>query len=98
MTDLETVLKYYRKGLSIIPLKKGEKKPSIKWEEFQKRRASEEELKNWFRTDSNFGIICGSVSGNLVVFDFDESESVNFIFSDFDQIKSKAMVVRTGKG
>ena len=98
MTDIETVLKYYRKGLSIIPLKKGEKKPSIKWEEFQKRRASEEELKNWFRTDSNFGIICGTVSGNLVVFDFDESESVNFIFSDFDQIKSKTMVVRTGKG
>jgi len=28
MTDLETVLKYYRKGLSIIPLKKGEKNES----------------------------------------------------------------------
>ncbi len=98
MSDLETVLKYYRKGLSIIPLKKGEKKPSIKWEEFQKRRATEEELKQWFRIDSNFGIVCGEVSQNLVVFDFDEAESVNFVFSDFEKIKHKTMVVRTGKG
>ena len=98
MTDLETVLKYYRKGLSIIPLKKGEKKPSLKWEEFQKHRATEDELKQWFRNDSNFGIICGSVSQNLVVFDFDEAESVNFVFSDFSKVKERTMVVRTGKG
>jgi hypothetical protein len=98
MSDLETVLKYYRKGLSIIPLKKGEKKPSIKWEEFQKRRATEDELKEWFKRDSNFGIICGEVSNNLVVFDFDEAESVNFVFSDFGKVKEKTMVVRTGKG
>ena len=98
MSDLETVLKYYRKGLSIIPLNKGEKKPSIKWEEFQKHRATEEELRSWFKQDRNFGIICGEVSQNLVVFDFDEAESVNFVFSDFEKIKNKTMVVRTGKG
>ena len=98
MTDLETVLKYYRKGLSVIPLNKGEKKPSIKWEEFQKRRATEEELREWFRKDSNFGIICGAVSGNLVVFDFDEADAVNFVFTDFNKIKEKTIVVRTGKG
>ena len=98
MSDLETVLKYYRKGLSIIPLNKGEKKPSIKWEEFQKHRATEEELRSWFKQDRNFGIICGTISGNLVVFDFDEAEAVNFVFTDFEKVKQKTMVVRTGKG
>ena len=98
MTDIETVLKYYLKGLSVIPLNKGEKKPSIKWEEFQKRQATQAEVKEWFRKDSNFGIICGAVSENLVVFDFDEAEAVNFVFTDFNKIKEKTMVVRTGKG
>ncbi len=98
MTDIETILKNYRKGLSIIPLNKGEKKPAIKWEEFQKRRPTEEELRDWFRHDRNFGIICGEVSQNLVVFDFDEAEAVNFVFTDFEKVKRKTMVVRTGKG
>jgi len=40
---LESALKYRELGFSIIPVGK-DKKPLIKWEEFQKRIASKEEL------------------------------------------------------
>ena len=99
MVAIEDVLKYFRMGLSIIPLNRGEKKPSIKWEEYQHHIASMEEIHSWFdRSDSNFGIICGKVSGNLVVLDFDDEQVIPFIFHDFEKLKSRTMVTRTGKG
>jgi len=98
MVDLETVFNYYRRGLSVIPLIRGGKKPKIPWEEYQKHRATEEQIRDWFVNDWNFGIICGGVSGNLVVLDFDDAEAVKFVFKDFEKIKKKTMLVRTGRG
>jgi hypothetical protein len=102
MSALEYALFYLSKGLSVIPLRYGEKSPIVKWEEFQKRRMSEDEARRWFGK-CNIGIVCGSVSQNLFVIDFDDAqvyESVmNKILSD-PKLYSKltSWIVRTGKG
>jgi hypothetical protein len=67
---------YYRSlGFSIIPVGK-DKKPLLKWEEFQKRKATEEEIKSWWEKwlDANIGIITGAISNNLGAIDRDTEE------------------------
>ncbi|NCC32117.1 MAG: DUF927 domain-containing protein, partial [Chloroflexia bacterium] len=45
------------------------------WRPFQDRRPSEAELRRWFaKSDCNIGIICGTISGGLVVLDIESPE------------------------
>lgn len=72
----------------MIPLGPRDKRPAFnvlprcsvtgkpKWEEYQTRLPTELELARWFnRSGLNIGIVCGQVSGGLVVVDFDAIES-----------------------
>jgi hypothetical protein len=69
---LTCALEYENLGYSIIPVGK-DKKPLIKWEEFQKRKASRKEIIQWFMDfkEVNIGIVTGEIS-NLVVVDLDD--------------------------
>uniref|UniRef100_A0A6M3K867 Putative bifunctional DNA primase/polymerase n=4 Tax=viral metagenome TaxID=1070528 RepID=A0A6M3K867_9ZZZZ len=77
---LNHALLYVEKGLSVIPIKpdidpkknKAEKKPYIKWAEFQERKASAEEVTNWWTRWPNamIGLVTGKICG-LCVVDFD---------------------------
>ncbi len=100
MTNTEEALSYLRMGLSILPLRPRDKKPNISsWTEYQARKPTEDEIRRWFSNeDQNIGIICGKVSGNLVVLDFDNQETIPFVITDMAELTSKTMVVRTGKG
>ncbi len=61
-------LAYAALGLSVIPL--DGKRPALKsWTEYQQKRADEQTIRSW--SFGNVGIVCGSVSGNLVVLDLD---------------------------
>src|SRR5262245_6372733 len=63
-------------GISTIPLAPGQKNPPrrFRWKEFQQRRPTEGELCDWHQgTDFGIAIICGQVSGGLVVRDFDKA-------------------------
>lgn len=70
----EEVLAYASEGLCVIPVSREDKKPLVKWAQFQVARPTEAQLKLWFDVPDppNVGIVCGAVSGNLVVLDFDE--------------------------
>lgn len=72
MTVQEAALEYLRRGWSVIPVLAGEKRPAVRWLEFQHRRPEEAELMEWFRRwpNVNVGIVTGMVSG-LVVLDVD---------------------------
>jgi len=94
---------YVSKGLSVIPLEYKAKEPISKWKEYQQRLPTEEELEQWFKTAwLNIAIVCGQVSGNLVVLDFDSHESlqqfIERISDDLVKKIKKTWVVRTGKG
>ena len=104
MSELNELFKqakeYVEHGFSVIPMiivpeseypPKGNKVPAVEhWKEFQDRKPTLEELKEWF-TNPNFkalrngrnklgiAIITGKISGNLAVIDFDSRD----VMSDF---------------
>lgn len=91
---------YTQLGLSVIPVFYGEKKPLVSWQVYQRRRPSESQLHEWFgnRLPRNIGIVCGGVSGNLVVLDFDSLETYQRFFDDTAKLESETPVVKTSRG
>ncbi|MGC9123549.1 MAG: bifunctional DNA primase/polymerase [Thermoplasmata archaeon] len=99
MVTYNDAKKLYDLGFSVIPLKEKSKTPLEKWEEFQNRRATEQELHKWFDNGkNNIAVITGKVSGNLIVIDFDNLDILPFIIDDIQNIAKETMIVRTGKG
>jgi hypothetical protein len=69
---LEAALEYASMGYSVIPVVEGDKKPKIKWQEFQTRKATVEEITAWWTKwpKANVGIVTGAIS-ELCVVDLD---------------------------
>jgi len=101
---LDYAIFYLTYGLSVIPLRHGEKTPLIKWERYQKEPPSIAEARKWFEGTDNIAIVCGRVSGNLVVVDFDDVEVYNKFMkqvegdSELKDIIENTWLVQTGKG
>jgi len=76
MTILDAALEYAKKGFSVIPVDQ-KKVPLVKWEPYQKKKADESEIREWFKIfpAANVGIVTGSIS-NLLVIDCDTPESI----------------------
>lgn len=66
---LDAALEYLDQGFSVIPVKRSDKRPYVKWEEFQRRLPSADEIERWWSRwpDANVAIICGEVSGIFCV-------------------------------
>jgi len=100
---LNQALLYYDKGYSVFPLKQGTKEPAVKvWEPYKTERATREQVAEWFKNnDKNIAVICGAVSGNLVVLDFDDSPEQPSFYSKFfkrEEIEKNTPVVETSFG
>jgi hypothetical protein len=69
---LAAALAYASLGWSVIPVRAHAKVPLVKWEEFQRRRASAAEIEAWYARSprANVGVVTGAVSG-LAVLDVD---------------------------
>lgn len=68
----KAAFEYLRRGWSVIPIRAHDKRPAIRWLEFQQRHATEDEVKDWYRRrpEGNVGIVTGLISG-IVVLDID---------------------------
>jgi replicative DNA helicase len=81
---LERARDYVRRGFSVIPLQVAGKKPLVGWAEYQTRRPTDDELRDWFAEDNTFGlvgtpnigIVTGAISG-VDVIDCDSREAVD---------------------
>jgi hypothetical protein len=73
---LQVAWKLAQSGISVIPIKPSGKSPALwSWKPYQKDRADEELIYNWFNcSDNAIGVVGGAVSGNLEILDFDEPE------------------------
>ncbi len=73
---LSDALERYKKwGFCIIPIEHKGKKPLVQWQEYRSKSPSNTDYIDWFLMDDNpknIAIVCGKVSGNLVVLDFDD--------------------------
>jgi len=65
-------LQFARYHWCVIPMRARDKRPLIKWLEYQHRLATENEINKWYQqwTSANVGIVTGAISG-LVVLDID---------------------------
>ena len=65
---VEFALNYLRLGFSVIPVSSANKKPLVKWEEFQHRHPTEEETRKWFQNpQTQVAVVTGAISGIAVV-------------------------------
>ena len=70
---LKTATEYLEAGLCILPAVRVEKRPAVsRWKQFQQELPTETHLRTWFAQPQNgICIVCGKVSGNLEMLDFD---------------------------
>ena len=96
--DCEGLLNYYtRERLNLILLIHGDKKPAVStWKEYQQRKITKEEINTFFLqgTQHNIGVVCGTISDNLYVLDFDTEEIFHRFFTKTDGLT----LVKTGQG
>jgi hypothetical protein len=73
MIPHEIALQYLRAGLSVLPARFPEKRPAIgTWKAYQERLPTESEVSAWFANPHDACcVVCGPVSGNLELIDFD---------------------------
>jgi putative DNA primase/helicase len=89
---------FFEKGISVIPLKQNEKKPSIKWKKYTEERMPKDEVLAQLKKDysENYGVICGEVSNNLLVIDVDNAELFEKL--RLGELADKTLTVKTAKG
>jgi len=92
MNKQQVIAMLKAQDLNLIPLNPHDKIPSIQWFEFQSRKYTES-----IPEDANIGVICGSISGNLVVIDLDTTDE-SLIDKILPDARNRTLVVRTGKG
>ena len=72
MRPLDYALEYTQAGLSVVPIAPdGSKRPTGPWKESQTRIPNEEQLREMFARSCGIGVIGGSVSGDLLIIDFE---------------------------
>lgn len=92
-------VRFYRAlGLCVIPVPFGRKAPVVQWRAYQHRKPTPAEIQAWFGgRESNLAVVCGKISGNVIVLDFDDV-AVYRKFFNTEKIESGTIVVRTGSG
>jgi hypothetical protein len=94
----EAVNEYTKQGFSVIPCGP-DKRPLVAWAEYQARKPTKSELRDWFGGDRppSIGVVCGEVSGGLVVVDLDDLDVAQAIACDLD-LQGKTTLVETPSG
>ncbi len=94
----EAALALHHAGLCIIPLR-GKHPGLAEWKQYQKTRPSEEKIKEWQSKNllTNIGVVCGAVSDNLIVLDFDGPGGYPAFAATFPHL-AETFTVATGGG
>lgn len=94
---LEAALMYRHCGWSVLPLRG--KRPAIHWKPFQRVPAVDAQIMSWHHSGllKNIGIVCGTVSRNLVVMDIDSEAGYAQFAARFPDLTT-TYTVRTGSG
>ena len=100
-SSLTEALRYREMGLSVIPLNFKSKTPPARfsWKVYQRRLPEISELQSWFgETNHGVAIVCGRVSGNLLVRDFDDSAAWEKFRRRYPDLYDRLPLVKTARG
>lgn len=88
---------YAKLGWSVIPIEPRGKKPLVKWEKYQKERATEDQIKQWWTKypNANIGVITGIIS-EIIVIDIDSKKGEEEYIAKFNELHS-TISQKTGK-
>jgi hypothetical protein len=94
---LDYALGYSRLGWSVIPIKPRDKRPLIKWEKFQEKRAVEKQIRNWWKKNpnANIGVITGLIS-DFIAIDIDSQKGREEYIAAFGELHG-TITQTTGK-
>ena len=101
MIEKETALNYLAAGLAVLPADKTLKRPVMAWKNYQEHRPATADVERWFSDRHNaICLICGKVSGNLEIIDFDQHGE---LYPAWEaqipaELKSKLVIERTQSG
>ena len=101
MTQIYHAAKFYvdELKLSVVPIVNGQKRPAVPWTRYQERKPDDGELAEWFYDNTHqIGVVCGAVSGGLVVLDFETPGAYNEWRGRHSDLASSTRTVQTGKG
>lgn len=74
----------WRAGCSPIPVRDdGSKKPPILWDDYKNRRPTEAEMTAWFGPHRAAAVICGEVSGGLIMLEMEGADYERGLWADF---------------
>ena len=95
---IEAARGYAALGMSVIPLK-GKRPALSSWTQYQRSRATVAQVEAWQRQGilQNIGLVCGTVSGNLVVLDLDGAAGYPAFAASFPNL-AETYTVATGGG
>src|SRR5215467_10135088 len=99
MTELgQAALSILAQGFPVFPVEHQSKKPLVKWQVYQNKLPTEEEVKSWWKKwpDANIGMATGELSG-LVVVDCDTPEATEQFFQDHPDV-ANTLQSQTGRG
>lgn len=99
MSTYTIALSYDNAGICLIPAVYRGKVPALKsWKSYQRERPSKADLRDWFDGERphNIAIVCGAVSQNLAVLDFDEGDGFQRWAQEYPELVTAAPIVRTG--
>lgn len=75
---MEAALSYVRRGWSVIPIRRSDKMPLVKWRQFRERLPTEDEIRSWWEQypRANVALVTGGVS-RTVVLDIDSRKGAD---------------------
>ncbi len=89
-------------GLCVLPPREdGSKQPdATSWTRYQLERSTVEEIHHWYASGHRTGIgyVCGAVSGNLVLFEFDDLETYHACLAAAEPVGLGDLVARIQTG
>ena len=71
MNSKDVAIQYIGNGLCTLPAIRSQKRPMCKWTKYQHELPTEAEWEGWKFADA-LCIVCGKISGNLLMIDFDQ--------------------------
>jgi len=83
----EAALEYMARGWAVVPIAPSEKRPLVRWQEFQKSMPTEDEVREWYShwPEAGVGIVTGAISA-LAVLDIDPAHGGSESLAELERV------------